>query len=353
MRITPQDRDIIARCGLHADLSLSALTKLTSYHEHTVRYALERFQEASVIRKIWIIDTLPLGMQRFHFHFSTAIREVKRRKELIKLLINSTRVAYFAETAGKYDFKMSLLYRHASEVVEFLETLTEIFGDVFFEKDISLHRSLMLFPRKYLAKGKFFGGAIVLASKVGTFALNELDHKILENLALTPDVTKKKLSEVVNASLVTIDARLKRLKERKILNGAIFSFQGSIIGNQNFELFIQSRRFDKIKRVELLKFATEHANVTNYRESFGGADFQLGAEVEHHDQLILLKESLYQRFGDFIASMQIHSRFRVHKYMPYPFKSLDELVEKTVRLTRKFKTSKLTVINHAPQLCLL
>ena len=108
------------------------------------------------------------------------------------------------------------------------------------------------------------------------------------------------------------------------MRGAIYSPTLTSYGAQNFRILLYARGIDCTLSDAVWAWAAAEKRCTSIAEGFGGADFDLGLEVEHYEQLVALKEELRARFGDLVAQMQVLSRFRVHKYIPYPFEETEE-----------------------------
>ena len=319
MRLSIRDRDILCRVTLHADCSLRELAQISKHQLHSVRYLLERMKEAGAIRKTWVIDPLRLGWQRYHLLFSTAAPLGQKRDEFINYLVTLPTVASFAEIGGDFDYSVNVLARNVKDACSTLSSVTNRFGMVFFTKYLSLQYRVAYFPRKYLASGPFKFKPLLIGDIEGTVEVDGLDRRLLYLLARNPDCEKKELAKLAGSSVVTVTARIEKLRENKIIRGASFVQSGAITGAQNYRLLIYARGINESLNQTMFKYAEKAPHCTSYSEGFGGADFELGIEVEHYNQVVELKEDIRSKFGDQIAQMQVLSRFKVHKYSPYPF----------------------------------
>ncbi len=318
MRLAARDRDIIARVGLHADASLRELAQLTGYQLHTVRHALDKMRAAGVIQKLWVIDVLALGWQRFEIFFATGCHNAKTRRMLTEYLARSSRISFLAETGGDFDYELVFLGHDSSEVTSFLEEVSKRFPEAILSRSVVIHQRISHFPRKYLASGSLPLQEISLKRCGAGEKIDSRDHAILECLSRAPEVTKRDLSRQLQLTPQTIDARLRRMKANGTIRGALLSVDAAAFGGQNFSLFVNTRGVRRDTAEALYQLARKHPHVTNFRRCFGPWDFEIGVEVLHHRDLVQLKEEIFDTFGGAINALSVSSRFKVHKYSPYP-----------------------------------
>jgi DNA-binding Lrp family transcriptional regulator len=319
VRLSKRERDILARIGPHADKSLRELARISGHQIHSVRYLIERLTEAGALRRSWIVDPFQLGLQRFHVLFSTALEKPGTRAKLINVLKSSTSVSSFSELGGDFDFHINVLAPNVSGVMALLSETTEKVGPVLYAKELTIQTYVAYFPRKYMAAGSTKVQKLELGISGGKSNIDELDHQLLCELAVNPATTKQKLSERLQVSAVTIAARMKQLRQKKILIGATYVPSLSSIGTQNYRLLLHTRGVDNEMRKSILTWAAKEPHCTSVAAGLGGADFDLGIEVDNVERLIALKEELRHSYSSALSNLRVLSRLRVHKVMPYPF----------------------------------
>ena len=319
MRILPRDKDIIARAGFHGDASLRDLARITGHQVHTVRHALDRLREQGILKRVWVIDVLALGWQRFEIFFATGCRNSTSKAALTKYLARSNRVAFLAETGGDYDYELIFLAKDSCEVTAFLEEVSKRHPDAILARSIVIHQQVHYYPRKYLAQGKPPSEQLSLIPSDTPIQTDRIDQGIFELLTATPEILKREIAQRLGISAATVEARLQKLRRNGVIRGALFSVDAAHFGGQNFILLIHTRGVRKEIGESLFELGRKHPHITNIRKSFGPWDYEIGVEVLHYRELVALKEQLNDQLGAAINAIAVLSRFKVHKYVQYPF----------------------------------
>jgi DNA-binding Lrp family transcriptional regulator len=317
MRLLDREKDFLTVAGLAADRSMVDLAKTLHTPIHQLHYVVNKLREARIIRKVWVIDTFRLGLTRYNVFFSLSAVQRKKREALVKMLTQSSRTVFLAEIGGDFDFELSLVARSPAEVRQFFEFLGEKFGELFYSKLISIRHAMAHFPRKYLSKRKSLCSQISIGNTVETHEVDEFDTAILQVMADQPDFSKREIAHHLGRPETSVDLRIKKLFEAKIIKGAIWSTNAKHYEAQTFKLLIHTRGLSPQRGDALKTFACNHPHITAYIEGFGHWDIECVAEVQDYSQLSALKEDIFASFGDSINDVKLINRFTVHKYRSF------------------------------------
>lgn len=331
MTLSARDLDIVGRAALAADWNIPRLSKHLGYRPHVVRHLLNRLADDNILRRVWLIDVLPLGWNRYQLLVSLDIPRLSLRSEFIKRFVQSPHVAFVSETAGDFDYELVILARNSHDFLERFRDISSTLGQWIFAKAISEQTVLEFFPRKHLAQKRVRFDHLSIGENDSHYELDELDHRLLVAMARTTVENRNELARRLAVSPVTIHNRLKQLRAAQVIKGALWSFSAPNNQFQNYKVLIYAKGIASELVRELRQFAREHPHVTNYRHGLGTVDFELGVEVGRYDQLLTLKEQLGARFGSRLNSIKILSRLTIHKYKPYPF---EEKFETTALASR-------------------
>ena len=127
------------------------------------------------------------------------------------------------------------------------------------------------------------------------------------------------LSRETNQAFSTIDYRVKKLRERRILRADLHELHGEVLGLSYFMVLISMKGFPQRLHGEFHAFAKEHQHITRYSHEIGYWDFVLEVSLPPTSMIDVVIEPLYARFGSYVASLKSLERLRVHKMMDYPF----------------------------------
>src|SRR5262249_5882618 len=162
----------------------------------------------------------------------SGIRSRAHKAALAKMMCDSSRTTYLAETGGDFDYELIVLERDVSEVTKFLGACSKRFGGLSFGKAVGVAGEGYYFRRKYLASGKVSLEQLTLGAFRKLEQISELDHRIMRTLSADPGITRADLARRAGCSPITVDAHLEKLRAAGILKGALFSFNAAQIGAQ-------------------------------------------------------------------------------------------------------------------------
>ncbi len=319
MTISSIASNLLARAGLHADAPITEIAKIAKLQVHTARYHLARLQDQGVISPTLVVDTYSLGWQRVQVLLSLASPRPENRKRFIAALIAHPNVGFLAETAGDYDLEMVLLVRGLDEVGRVLqeagcEQSVRVVG-----KGVAAHQVVSLFPRKYLAPQWTVRESLTVQAGGPAIAIDSMDHNLLCEMSVTPLAPQQELARKLGVSAVTINHRLKKLRQSKVIRGVIWSVHGHKVGSQNFIFLLETHGFDSKLGDQIFEYAKKHPCCTNYRHTLGNWDFEIGAEVPETAEVVKMKDEISERFFDRVSRIHVLNRIAILKYRVYPF----------------------------------
>ena len=120
MRLTSIQRRVLAAVNFDAATPITQLAKRTKIPAHKINYHLARFRDEEILRASAFIDAWALGFNEYTVYFSLAPESTKTRNALLKSLSMSTRIAWYAELGGSYQYGMTLVARNAQEARRYI-----------------------------------------------------------------------------------------------------------------------------------------------------------------------------------------------------------------------------------------
>ncbi len=320
MRLTDQERALIKVIGVRGDLPLTEIGALVGLPTYTVRHALSRLIEREYVRRAVIVDTFLLGWIRFNIFFSMSLQESASKSRVIHQLMNFDRTAYLAEATGDFDYEVSLLARSSHDMMQIMRRISDRFEGVFFAKSISNRVRIVLFPRKYLSDHRTRIEALAVGGTDAEVAIDSLDHRILAQLDAYPFDSLREVARRLSVAPSTVEKRVAQLKERRVIVGTVYSTNPALYGCISHTILIFTRGFSSELRKSLFSWAREHPHITSFVECFGAWDFELGVEFERADQLVALRESIAQQFGQGITTIRTVVKLKTYRYSSYPMR---------------------------------
>ena len=318
MKLSQKERDIVAAIELRAYLSIEDIRKETGYREHTIRYSIRRLTERGILSIIPVVNVVTMGYTMHNVFFSLGAESKNVKQKLIEALKKAPEVVWLAEFGGDYQYGLGLCVRHIMRIPGFLQRLSDQFGNIFFEKSVSTQFSSAFLPRKYLTSKKIKQDLLPIIHETERVDVDDLDKKILRALSTHAELSRRQLALKLQMPLSTLELRIRKLEDRKVVTGYTFLVDTGKLGMQHFKLLIFAKGIRSQLSRKILAFAVQHPNVTLFIECFGGWDYELNVEVEKAEDTVQIIQELYEFAGGDVLTVKALSHFRDLKFLTHP-----------------------------------
>jgi DNA-binding Lrp family transcriptional regulator len=318
MRLLPIDGRILSTVSTTADLEVPAIAKLLGTRPHVVRHALLRLTRQGIIRPLWVIDSFRLGWARYNAFLSLSLSRKQDRERAITFLRHHPSIAFLSESGADYDYEVSIFGRDPTAPVAVFEELTKQFGACITSKTVCTRTMIAFFTRKYLSKGAKTPKPLVLRQAEPVADLDRIDRTILTALSRTPAASRREIARTIGLPAATVDSRIRKLVEAKVIAGKIFAITNSHYGGSSYLLLLHARGFDPSLKERLYKYSLEHPHCTHYVEGFGSWDYEMGVEVLTHQELVGIRQEVSELFGAELAAIRTVPRLGVLRYESLP-----------------------------------
>ena len=318
MKLSDKEATILAASELRAQAPIGLLQKESGYREHIVRHALRRLKEREVIRPLPVINLHQIGYSVYNVFFSSAALGKTARQALVKSLVSAPEVMWVGEFGGEYHYGVAFCAERPAHVIEFLHGISLKHKDVFLEKAVSLTISSTLYPRRYLSSRKFNVEPIHLKCTNHPIEVDELDKRILSALSTYGDLSHRQLASKVRVPLSTLELRVKKLREKKVIVGDIYVVSPSKFDRQSYKLLIYTKGIDPDLSKKMHAFCSQHRDIVYLFECFGVWGFEIGVEVPVQEDVSSIMQELYEYFGAAVTNIKLLTKFRYPKVRWFP-----------------------------------
>lgn len=321
MRLTEVERDLISSIQLNATMPLSRLSRHAKHPPHVLNYALQKLKDSRVLFYHAFIDMSALDVVQYTVFFSLSSSMKVSKEALISYLVSSEQVSWVGLLGGDFQCGVSICVRTVPDFSDFLTTLGNKFGGVFFEKSIAVLSHLYHFRMKYLSSRKGNIEFLEIGRKPTNFCGDELDHKILSALANSTSPSRRHIATQLGVAHSTVDYRIDRLEKNNIIVGHSYLADTSAFGVHMYLLVLYVKTVDEKFKRTLFDFCLKHQNVNFLIEYLGAWDYEVGVEVENAKDILTITEQFYSRFGEMLNTIKVLQVFDYPKVSKYPFKS--------------------------------
>jgi DNA-binding Lrp family transcriptional regulator len=173
-------------------------------------------------------------------------------------------------------------------------------------------------PRKYLSAKKFKVAPLAVFQETQKVDVDKLDKKILRTLSTHGGLPHRQLALKLAMPLSTLELRLKKLEEKKVILGYTFAIDSNLVSIQQFKFLIFGKGIDSALGRKLFQFANQHPNVTVFLQTLGAWDYELNVEVERSEDIVQVRQELYEFVGSDLLSVKVLPKFRDLKFLTHP-----------------------------------
>lgn len=325
MKLDTKDKKLLYEIDLNARAGTSELSKKIGLSQENVFYRLKRLEKNNIISGyLTLINFSKIGYTGYavYARFHNVTHE--KKNEIINDLKSNNNIYWVAEFGGKYDIAFAFL---AKNIIHFNNLFLEIsskYNNHLKDFTIEIRVELNQFPRDYLLtnteKNKLNKKIPLFGKVFENENLDNLDNKILINIANDPRISVLKLSEKINKPTSTIRTRLKQLEEKEIIQGYSSMIQCNDYNYTIYQLFITATNITMEIKKKLFSYCAMHPNIIILVESVGKWNFEIMYEVENQKQLQEFIMDFRTKFSDIILDIENSVMFDHYvKYTHFPF----------------------------------
>lgn len=315
-KIDLKDRKILFELDLDARQSLTHIGKKVGLKKDVVSYRIKRMEDEGIIKNYWTaIDTFKLGYNVFRIYINFRfIVSIDKKNEIIRYFTDYKNAWAVLSVKGPIDFDAVLWVKDVYEFYQFWDKALEKYED-YFEKytfsiyiqDIDYKKSYLLLDEYEKSERELYritcGGEPV--------EIDEVDYKLLNELAVNARASLVELAEKFNCSSQTINYRLQRLIKSGIIKGFRVGIDISKLGLQNVKVDIHLKEYHK--RKQIIDYIKYNPYLFCLNTTVGWCDLEFEFIVESVDKLIKVMEELDTKFPNTIRKIDYWMTKEVHK----------------------------------------
>ena len=305
MRLSEKEKKILAALEFNGNDSLRKVAEKTSYRENTLRYYLQRFLELELISYRPLINVRACGFEEYHILFSLSAALQSARGAVAEQLRRRAGVIHVEETSGSYDFLLVMGAESPSALRNSLDELSEEFGGLFQDKEVTLSLSQTLYSRSYIWPFKRKEICFKTRKQAETFKLEASDRAILETLSLDATLSYREMAHRLGMPISTLAFRVKRLEREGLICGWQYDLNTSVLGVQRYKLLLRMLKGGEETLAKVCAFARTQPHVIEAAQCLGPWDYELTVEAENLEQLNKLLENLNEGLRERIATAEI------------------------------------------------
>lgn len=318
MKLSQKEREILGAYELRANAPVRQVRRDLKYREHSIRYAIKRLLDRKVIIPVPLVNMHALGDMVFNIFFSVGPEKKSDKRAFLQALIEEENITWVGEFGGEFQYGLAVYAPHMRILIDILDNLSKRFQRIFFEKAISSQIGTTVFNRKYLSAKRVGPAALSTGFFSEPVQIDQLDDRILRALCSHSEYSRSDLAKKLQVPLSTLELRMKRLEQKKVIVGYMFAANPACYGLQSYKLLIYGKGIDRRISNEIKRYAQTHSDIVYLIECIGNWDYEIGVEAERTEKVSEIIEEIYERFGTAVNSIKLLTKFRDLKIRWYP-----------------------------------
>ena len=322
-KIDLKDRKILYELDLDCRQSNSQIGKKVGLGRDVVAYRRNNMEEEGLIKNYWtVIDTFKLGYDvfRIYIDFQYITNDIKN--EIIKYFVDYKNSWVVATIKSEIDLDVVLWVKNIFDFYKFWNKTLDKYEEYFEKYSISIYIQANVYEKSYLLSGfdnvKLKKDREICKQTCGqtTVEIDELDYKLLNELAENARAPLIDIADKFNCSSQTINYRIKNL----IKSGVIKAFRVDV---DISKLNLQSYKVDiYLKNHKMKKPIIEYLESKTYLEfmnlALGWADLEPEFVVKNLEELVNILDEINSKFSGAIKKQSFFVTDKQYKLSCLP-----------------------------------
>jgi DNA-binding Lrp family transcriptional regulator len=313
-------KKLIYELDLDASLSNSQIAKKIGTSKQVVGYRIKNLIDKQIIRKFYPIYNLErLGHLGQKVYFQMQGLDLETEKKIISYFQKHEKVIWFGIYEGRFDFVISIYGKNRLEFDKTLSQILKHLGKYVLDFEIAYYLGVLAMKKDYLSnkihseKFSFFG------SEEDILQLDKKDEMILKELSSNAREQIVKIATKLNISSDAVISRIKKLKEKGVIQGSRIMLNKKELGINEFKLLIKLKNYDEAIHNKLISFCKANPNVVAYIKTIGPWNLELDIEIFGLEKFHSLIRNMKTQFKDSIKSIETLIMYDEFKYNFFPF----------------------------------
>jgi DNA-binding Lrp family transcriptional regulator len=261
--------------------------------------------EQGILKRAVLIDQSKLGYEQWVAYVSFSSGQSTSRKRALSWVGKHPHVAWFAELGNEYHVGVAFNAKSAVDVERFLHDFGVAHGGGYRRKAVARALGFTTLSKHYLLSSatKQRREVIEVPESKERVEVDTKDLQILAALGGDPTGSRLALAKRLGLPRTTIEYRLKRLVEERVIVRELYHVSGRLLGAHLYRALISLKGFVADGRSRILAFALSEPSVVSLTHCLGAWDLEVSLEVSEPRQAIDLIDRLADQLENILSDV--------------------------------------------------
>lgn len=320
VKLDLKDKKILFELDFNARIPYSQLAKKVGLSKQGTEYKLNNLSKKGVIKGFYPVVNVPkLGYRYCRLLVTLQNMTEGKYNEIIDYLMGHNKVFWLFKMHGIYDFLIVIWVKELNEFREFKEELESKFGSYIKKAIENITTDVIHYQHRWILGNKETK-EIHLKETSELVEIDKLDKEIIDVLSENARLSLVEISKRVNESAKVVGNRIKKLEEKKLIEGYRPIINHNKIGYTYYKVFINLNKISKEELKKLKVYIKSDPLVIYLVEGIAlPGDIDIELMIKSNKQLYDFIEYLRFKFPTLIGEYQtiIFVDTLKVKYLPF------------------------------------
>ncbi|MEA3343601.1 MAG: winged helix-turn-helix transcriptional regulator [archaeon] len=322
VKLDLKDKKILLEMDFNARIPYSQLAKKVGLSKQGAEYKVNNLIKKGVVGGFYPVINVPkLGYIYCRLLVTLQNTSKEKQEEIIEYLTSHNKVFWLFKMHGIYDVLIVVWAKSVTDFKDFVDELENKYGENIKRKTETITTDVVHFQHRYLL-GVERTKEIHIKETSQRIKIDEVDKKILNILCSDGRMPLVEISQEVGESAKVAGYRVRKLEEKKLIEGYRPIINHNKIGYTYYKVFINLNRISKEELKKLKLYIKGDPIVIYIVEGVGlPGDLDIEVMVRSNQQLFDFIEELKFRFPTLIGEYQtvIFMDTLKVKYLPFEY----------------------------------
>jgi Lrp/AsnC family leucine-responsive transcriptional regulator len=312
-----KDRKILYELDKDARAPCSQIAKQVGLSSEVVNYRIKKLESEKIITQYQtVVNLSKLGILEFKVALSLQNLDSPKLKHILNKINKIKRAMWIVSCKGNWDKIISGEGTSLEEINKVKDDILSTFSGHILDKALAVCFKAEVFNRDFLIKNKVdYERTRILVTNEEKAKLDELDMKILKELAPNGRKPIIDIASNLKESERVINYRIKQLRKRGIITGFRIAINYEKLGIKFYKTFFYLENPEKKKIQELVDYFKNNKNIIHNVEVIGNWDLEPEFEVFSELEFDNILQEIKDKFSDIIKRIDILTIKKEHKFV--------------------------------------
>ncbi|MEM4366976.1 MAG: Lrp/AsnC family transcriptional regulator [Candidatus Anstonellales archaeon] len=315
------ERKILYELDYDASRSASEIANRLNTSPQRVLYAINSFLKKRLIKNlIGVIDYRKAGYGVHFVYYNLKWMKRDEEEKMIAYLDQSPNVGIVLRCEGRWNLSIGFFAKSLFDLLKEVRKVENLFGAYILDSAKTSHLGSYHGQRSFLwpEKEERRRYMPITGSELQAENLDEVDLKLLSLLSRDARAKSVDLAKKVSSTPEKVAYRIKKLREKKVLQTATFLPDYSIYPFFRYRVLLKFKSLSQEKEESLFYALAANKNVLQAIKNYGSYDMSIDIEIEDKKKLRENLHLILSPFEDLVHSFDAVLVYDVPKFFYFP-----------------------------------